>query len=204
MNYKTIKPGAMLAPVPAVLVSCANDNHKPNAIAVAWTGIVCSKPPMLSISLKKERYSYQIIRSSGFFTVNLVSQDLLPALDTCGVISGRDEDKFKICGLTPLSVPGFDKAPAIEGTPVYLNCRVTSILELGSHDLFLAAIENIGIRDDLLDSNGRVTLEKAGLIAYCHGVYYGLSNALGFFGYTVASDDVLTRRMKELHSRHAD
>ena len=177
MNYRSVKPGTMLAPVPAVLVSCADEHLVPNALAVAWTGIVCSKPPMLSISLKKERFSYQLIRASGVFTVNLVSEALLPALDTCGVLSGRDKNKFEACGLAPLPVPGFEKAPAVDGTPLYLNCRVTSVQALGSHDLFLAAIENIGIRDDLLDADGRVMLEKAGLVTYCHGVYYGLSAA---------------------------
>ena len=201
MNYRSVSPGALLAPVPAVLVTVTDQAGKPNTLAVAWTGIVCSKPPMLSISLRKERYSYGLIAGRGEFTVSLVSRDLLPALDLCGVKSGRDTDKFSLCGIHPTKTAGAFSAPAIEGTPLYLNCRVASVHELGSHDLFIANIVDIGVREDLIDQNGRIMMEKADLVAYCHGVYYGLSEALGFFGYTVAAPEVLDRRMNELRDR---
>ena len=201
MNYRFISPGALLAPVPAVLVTVTDQAGKPNTLAVAWTGIVCSKPPMLSISVRKERYSHGLITDRGEFTVSLVSRDLLPALDLCGVKSGRDTDKFTLCGILPTKTAGAFSAPAVEGTPLYLNCRVASVQELGSHDLFIANIVDIGVREDLIDQTGRIMMEKADLIAYCHGIYYGLSEALGFFGYTVAAPGVLERRMNELRDR---
>ena len=195
--YREIGACPLLAPVPAVLVTCAA-GERVNALAVAWTGIVCSKPPMLSISVRKERYSYDLITRRREFTVSLVSRDLLPALDMSGVKSGRDTDKFTLCSLNPTQTNEAFSTPAIDGTPLYLNCRVASIQPLGSHDLFLANITGIGVREDLIDFKGRIMMEKAGLTAYCHGVYYGLSDALGFFGYTVAAPEVLERRMRDL------
>ena len=201
MSYRSVSPGALLAPVPAVLVTVTDQAGKPNTLAVAWTGIVCSKPPMLSISVRKERYSHSLIADRREFTVSLVSKDLLPVLDLCGVRSGRDTDKFALCGIRPTKTAEAFSAPAVEGTPLYLNCRVASVQELGSHDLFIASIVDIGVREDLIDRAGRIMMEKADLIAYCHGVYYGLSEALGFFGYTVAAPEVLERRMNALRER---
>ena len=195
--FAALKPGALLAPVPAVMVSCARKGEKPNIITLAWVGTVNSDPPMCSISIRKQRYSHGIIRDSGEFVVNLCGQEQLRATDYCGVKSGRDEDKFAACGLTPAPVEGFT-APAIGECPLYLACRVQSIQELGSHDLFLGVIERVGVKPGMIDAQGRIDYGKMRLFAYNHGNYYVLGQALGFYGYSVAAPDVLERRMKEL------
>ena len=195
--FTALKPGALLAPVPAVMVSCARPGEKPNIITLAWVGTVNSDPPMCSISVRKERYSHAILRDSGEFIINLVGEAQLKATDYCGVKSGRDEDKFAACGLTPVPVPGFS-APAIGECPLYLACRVQSVQELGSHDLFLGVIERVGVKPGVMDDKGRLDYGKMKLVAYNHGNYYALGQALGFFGYSVAAPDVLERRMKEL------
>ena len=196
-QFTPLKPGALLAPVPAVMVSCARQGEKPNIITLAWVGTVNSDPPMCSISVRKERYSHEILQDSGEFVVNLVGEEQLKATDYCGVKSGRDEDKFAACGLTPVAVPGFT-APAIGECPLYLACRVQSVQELGSHDLFLGVIERVGVKPGVMDDKGRLDYGKMKLVAYNHGNYYALGQALGFFGYSVAAPDVLERRMKEL------
>ncbi len=196
-SFVALKPGTLLAPVPAVMVSCARAGETPNIVTLAWVGTVNSDPPMCSISVRKERFSHGIIRDSGEFVINLCGQDQLRATDYCGVKSGRDEDKFAACGLTAVPVPGF-AAPAIGECPVYLACRVQSIQELGSHDLFLGVIERVGVKPDMMDASGRIDYGKMRLFAYNHGNYYALGQALGFFGYSVAAPDVLERRMKEL------
>ena len=196
-QFLSLKPGALLAPVPAVMVSCARQGEKPNIITLAWVGTVNSEPPMCSISVRKERYSHGIIRDSGEFVINLCGQDQLKQMDYCGVKSGRDEDKFAACGLTAAAVPGFS-APAIGECPLYLACRVTGVQELGSHDLFLGRVEQVGVKPEMMDEAGRIDFSKARLVAYNHGNYYALGQALGFFGYSVAAPDVLERRMKQL------
>lgn len=196
-EFLSLKPGTLLAPVPAVMVSCQRPGEKPNAITLAWVGTVCSEPPMVSISIRKERYSHAIVKETGEFIINLCGQDNLKATDYCGVKSGRDEDKFAACHMTALPVEGFT-APAIAECPIYLACKVQSIQELGSHDLFLGRIEKMGVRTDLMDETGRIDYNRAHLVAYNHGAYYGLGEALGFFGYSVAAPDVLERRMKQL------
>ena len=195
--FTDLKPGTLLAPVPAVMVSCARRGEKPNIVTLAWVGTVNSEPPMCSVSVRKERFSHDIIRDSGEFIINLVGEEQLKATDFCGVKSGRDTDKFAACGLTPAAVPGF-AAPAIGECPLYLACRVASVQELGSHDLFLGRIERVGVKPDLMDEAGRIDYSKAKLIAYNHGNYYALGQALGFFGYSVAAPDVLKRRMEAL------
>ena len=196
-SFVSLKPGALLAPVPAVMVSCARPGEKPNIVTVAWAGTVCSEPPMCSISLRKERYSHGIIADTGEFIINLCGRENLFATDYCGVRSGRDEDKFAACHLTAMPVEGF-AAPAVGECPLYLACKVTSVQELGSHDLFLGEIKAVGVRHDLIDVSGRIDFGKARLVAYNHGNYYALGQALGFFGYSVAAPDVLERRMKDL------
>ena len=198
MAFKTLTPGAMLCPVPAVMVSCASPNDRPNIITIAWAGTVCSQPPMLSISVRKERFSHHILAESGDFAVNLVGEDQLRAADLCGVKSGRDIDKFAACGLTAVPVPELAFAPAIAECPLYLACKTQQVIELGSHDLFIAAIVGMGVREDLMDDKGRIDLQRARLVAYNHGVYQSLGGAIGFFGYSVAAPDVLARRMQEL------
>ena len=191
------KPGNLLYPLPAIMLSCAEEGGKPNIITLAWAGTVCSEPPMVSVSIRKERFSHDIVKNSGEFVINLVPAALCRAMDFCGVKSGRDVDKFAACGLTPVAVPGFI-APAVQECPIYLACRVTAVQELGSHDLFLGRIEHMGVKQELMDEAGRIHYSKAQLVAYNHGNYYELGKALGFFGYSVAAPDVLERRMKQL------
>ena len=196
-GFVQLKPGTLLAPVPAVMVSCARAGEKPNIVTLAWVGTVNSEPPMCSVSVRKERFSHGIIRESGEFVINLVGEEQLKATDFCGVKSGRDVDKFSACGLTPAAVEGFS-APAIAECPLYLACRVTSVQDLGSHDLFLGKIERVGVKKEMMDASGRLDFGRMKLIAYNHGVYYALGGALGFFGYSVAAPEVLERRMKEI------
>ena len=198
MAFEQLKPGTLLCPVPAVMVSCASENDKPNIITIAWAGTVCSQPPMVSVSVRKERHSHHLIKETGEFVVNLVGRDQLKACDYCGVKSGRDTDKFADCHLTPVAVPELQYTPAIGESPLYLACKVEHVLELGSHDAFVARIVGMGVSKDIMDANGKIDLRKADLACYSHGVYYALGDAMGFFGYSVAADDVLERRMKEL------
>lgn len=198
MAFKTLTPGTLLCPVPAVMVSCASENQRPNIITIAWAGTACSQPPMLSIAVRKERFSHAILTQTGEFVVNLVGEGQLGAADFCGVKSGRDTDKFSACGLTAVSVPEMRYAPAIGECPLYLACKTQQVLELGSHDLFIGQVVGMGVQESLMDESGKIRLEKARLIAYSHGVYQGLGQALGFFGFSVAAPDVYERRMKEL------
>ena len=138
-----------------------------------------------------------MLKDTGEFVINLTTERLAFATDYCGVKSGRDTDKFAACNLTPVSIPGFT-APAIGECPLYLGCKVESIQELGSHDLFLGKIVSMGVNKELMDATGKIDFSKADLIAYNHGAYYALGEALGFFGYSVAAPDVLSRRMKDL------
>lgn len=198
MAFTTLSPGTLLSPVPAVMVSCARAGERPNIITVAWAGTICSDPPMLSISVRKERYSHAILMDSGEFVVNLVGRGQLPAADYCGVRSGRNEDKFAACRLSAVPVPEMAQAPAIAQCPLYLACKTQQVLELGSHDLFIARIVGMGVRQDLMDEKGKIDLRRADLAAYSHGVYYALGEAMGFFGYSVAAQDVRARRMRDL------
>ena len=179
------KPGNMLYPIPAVMVSCGRDGEKPNIITVAWAGNICSSPAMLSISVRKERYSYDIIRETGEFVVNLTTKKLTRAADWCGVRSGRDYDKFKEMKLTPQPSNKIS-APGIAQTPVNRECKVKQVVELGTHDLFIAEVMCVDVDDSLLDEKNRLDLGKAQLVAYSHGEYFMLGDKLGKFGYSVA------------------
>ena len=177
--------GNMLYPLPAVMVSCANAAGEKDIVTVAWAGTVCTNPPMLSISLRPERHSYHIVRESGEFVVNLVTARLQRACDWCGVRSGRDFDKWAECRLTPAPATTLELAPAIEESPVSIECRVRDVLELGSHHLFLADVTAVQVEDALLDERGRLDLARAGLTAYSHGEYFELGRRIGSFGYSV-------------------
>ena len=179
------KPGNLLNPTPAVMVSCATETERPNIITVAWAGTVCSEPPMVSVSVRKSRFSHHMIRESGEFVVNLVSASLARACDLCGVKSGRDMDKFAAAHLTAAPAPGLAHAPLIAESPLNLSCRVEQILELGSHDMFLGRIVQVSVEEALLDEKGRLDLGKADLIAYSHGEYLRLGKAVGRFGFSV-------------------
>ena len=181
---KVWKPGNMLYPVPAVMVSCQRKGEKPNIITVAWTGTVCSDPPMVSVSIRPERYSYGIIKESREFVINLTNEALVRAADLCGVCSGRDTDKFEKTGLTA-SDANKVKCPLIAQSPVNIECRVKNILEPGSHSMFIAEVVCVDVDGRYLDQKGRLELEKAGLCVYSHGEYFGLGKKLGSFGYSV-------------------
>lgn len=185
MKKQEWKPGNMLYPVPVVMVSCARKGEKPNIITVAWAGTICSDPVMLSISVRKERYSHRIISDTKEFVVNLTTQSLCMATDYCGVKSGKDVDKFKEMNLTPLQ-SNVVQAPGIAESPVNIECRVVDIKELGSHDMFIAEVVSVSVDESLLDDNKRLDLEKAKLIAYSHGEYFMLGEKLGKFGFSVA------------------
>lgn len=199
IEYVSFAPGTMLNPTPVVLVSCAEKNHPENKdmVTLAWAGTINSEPPMVSVSVRKERYSHDLIQGSGEFVVNLVDEDMCKAVDFCGVRSGRDVDKSAATGLQYCRAEGMDIAPAVEGAPVSLSCKVRQVIELGSHDMFLGEIVAVRVRKDLLDEKGSLHMEKARLVAYSHGLYHELGKVMGFFGWSVAREDVLERRMKE-------
>ncbi|MDO4766479.1 MAG: flavin reductase family protein [Eubacteriales bacterium] len=178
------KAGNMLYPVPAVMVACQRAGEKPNIITIAWAGTVCSNPPMLSISIRPERYSYDIIKETGEFTVNLVTPDLTEATDYCGVRSGRQVDKFRQMKLTAIASQKI-LAPGIQESPVILECKLRQIVELGSHDMFVAEVVNVSVDEKHLDKNGKFRLNQLGLVAYSHGEYFSLGKKLGKFGYSV-------------------
>ena len=178
------KGGNMLNPVPAVMVTCRRPGEKPNMITVAWTGTICSDPPMLYVSIRPERYSHDIINDTREFVVNLVSREMIKACDWCGVVSGRDHDKFKETGLTPADSENVN-APMIVESPLSLECKVTEVIHLGSHDMFLAEVVSVAADERYCDENGRFRMDRAGLTAYCHGEYYALGEKLGKFGYSV-------------------
>ena len=178
------KPGNMLYPIPAVMVSCASETYKPNIITIAWAGTVCSSPAMVSISVRKERFSYNIIKESGEFVINLVTRELVKQADYCGVRSGREIDKFKEMKLTPSKSTKIT-APGIDESPVNIECVVKQIIPLGSHDMFLAEVVGVTVDKRYMDEKGRFHLNKSGLIVYSHGEYYALGDLLGKFGYSV-------------------
>ena len=187
------KPGTMLAPVPVVMVSCQANGEEANIITVAWVGTVCSEPPMLSISVRPSRHSFSIIRDSGEFVVNLPSSSLADVTDKCGVISGSKVNKFKETGLTPMPAKTV-RAPIIAECPVNIECKVKQQIELGTHVLFLAEITGVQVSSHLVGKDGRLALEKAGLITIAHGNYYSLGKYLGHFGFSVRKKKLHTRR----------
>ncbi len=187
MEKEYFRPGNMLYPIPAVMVSCGSKEQKPNIITVAWAGTVCSSPAMVSISVRKERHSYQMIKESGEFVINLVTEELVKKADYCGVKSGRNEDKFKEAKLTPV-MGKLSQAPMIAETPVNIECKVKQIIPLGSHDMFIAEVVNVAVDKKYMDEKGKFHLNQSKLIVYSHGEYYGLGKLLGSFGYSVAKN----------------
>lgn len=183
MSKLTWKPGTMLYPLPAVMVSCGS-MEKPNIVTVAWTGIVCTDPAMTYISLRPERYSYGLIKASCEFVINLTTERLMMAADWCGVKSGREVNKFGHCHLTPEAASQVS-APMIAESPLSIECHVEQTLPLGSHEMFLAKIAAVNVEESLLDGKGVLHLEHAGLAVTSHGRYFGLGRQLGTFGYSV-------------------
>lgn len=184
MAKKTWKPGNMLYPLPAVMVSVRGKNGEDNIITVAWAGTVCTNPPMVSISVRPERYSYEMVKESGEFVINLVTKKLVRATDYCGVRSGRDVDKFREMKLTKAKAEKVS-APLIAESPVNIECRVTECKELGSHHMFIAEVVAVHIEDSYLDEKGKFHLNDTGLVTYSHGEYFLLGEKLGSFGYSV-------------------
>src|SRR3989339_998540 len=187
------KPGNILSPVPVVLVSCGGTRGwKPNLITIAWTGNVCSDPPLLSISVRPERYSYDIIETTREFVVNVPSLGQAKAVDWCGGVSGRSEDKFAGAGLTPAAALKV-QCPIVLECPLNIECRVRESLKLGSHTMFVAEVVAVQVSSELMDARGGLVLEKGGLLAFAHGQYFALGRCLGRFGFSVQKSKKRTR-----------
>lgn len=186
MSKVDFKPGTFLYPIPAVLVTSKYENAE-NVFTVAWTGIVCSDPAMTYISVRKERYSHELIEKSGCFCINLPTEELTYATDYAGVRSGKKEDKFKKLNLTKEKSSKID-CINIKESPVVIECKVTEIKELGSHDMFLAEIVAVRVDEKYIDANDKFDMEKCNLIAYMHGGYFKIGEKLGKFGYSVKKD----------------
>lgn len=183
-NKEYWKPGNMLYPLPAVMVSCQKPGDKPNIITVAWTGTICSDPAMVYISVRPERHSYDIIKKTGEFVINLTTEKLAKITDLCGVKSGRDIDKFREYGLTAMKSQHV-KAPSIGESPVNIECRVKQIIPLGSHDMFIAEVLGVTVDAEYMDKNGKFDLAKARPLVYSHGEYFAEGRFIGKFGYSV-------------------
>lgn len=181
---ETWKPGNMLYPLPAVMVSVTDGQGNDNIITVAWTGTICNNPPMVYISVRPSRYSYEMLKKTGEFVINLTTEELAFATDYCGVRSGRDVDKFKEAHLTKEPAQ-FVKAPMIKESPVSIECRVTEVKKLGSHHMFLAEVLAVHAQQEYIDKNNKFQLNKAKPIVYSHGEYLGTGKSLGTFGYSV-------------------
>lgn len=184
MAKEVWKPGNMLYPLPVVMVSMADSEGRYNIITIAWAGTVCTNPPMVGISVRPERYSYPILKSTGEFVINLTTKDLVRATDFCGVKSGRDVDKFSALGLTPMDAEQV-RAPLIGESPVNIECKVKEILPLGSHHLFLGEVVKVHADERYMDEKRKFHLEQARPIVYSHGTYYVCGEPLGSFGYSV-------------------
>ena len=178
------KGGTLLAPVPPALVTC-KDGERENVLTIAWTGIVNSDPPKTYISVRPSRHSYDIIKKSGVFAINLTTKELARAADWCGVFTGAKVDKFERCNLAREAANEID-CPILADCPLVLECRVTDVIPLGSHDMFLADIVAVDVDEALVDESGKLHLARAGLVAYSHGEYFELGKRLGKFGYSVA------------------
>ena len=179
------RPGNMLYPLPAVLVSTADLKRNANILTVAWTGTICSDPAMLYISVRPERYSYHMLKETWEFAVNLTTEKLAYAADWCGVKSGRDVDKWKEMNLTKGGAAKLKYAPVILESPVNIECQVTEVKELGSHHMFLAKVMAVQVDEKYMKKNGKFELNSTGLLAYSHGEYFGLGKGLGRFGFSV-------------------
>ncbi len=194
MGKQSWKPGTMVYPLPAVLVSCGDNEAEYNMLTIAWVGTVCTNPAMCYISVRPERHSYPIIRRTGEFVINLTNEALARATDWCGVKSGKDFNKFAEMNLTPVQGEKVS-APIIAEAPLSIECRVKDIIPLGSHDMFIAEVVNIQADEQYLDpETGTFDLAKARLITYSHGHYYKLGEEIGRFGWTVRKKKVVRKR----------
>lgn len=184
MGKQSWKPGNMLYPLPAVLVSCQGKEGEPNLLTIAWAGTICSDPAMVSISVRPERHSYHMIKETGEFVINLTNEALLEATDYCGVVSGKNVNKWEKMGLT--QVPSKTvSVPAVGESPVNIECKVVEVKELGTHHMFIAEVTGVQIDEKYMDEKGKFHLEYSRPIAYSHGTYFSLGEELGKFGYSV-------------------
>lgn len=195
MAKQSWKPGNMVYPLPAVLVTCRGKDGQDNILTIAWTGTVCSDPAMTYISVRKERHSYQMIKETGEFVINLTTRKLAKATDFCGVRSGRDVDKFEAMHLTKEEADVVN-VPLIAESPVNIECKVTEVKPLGSHDMFLAKVVAVHADEAYMDEKGKFSLTAAEPIAYSHGIYYTLGEKLGTFGYSVKKKEAPKKRKK--------
>ena len=203
INKISWKAGNMLYPLPAVMVSLTDKEGNSNIITLAWAGTICTNPPMLSVSIRPERYSYKIIKETGEFVVNLTTKELAYATDYCGVKSGKDVDKFEKMRLTKLASEKIN-AVAIAESPVNIECKVRQIMELGSHSLFIADVVNVRVDSRYIDEKGRFNLAKSELIAYSHGRYYELGKELGTFGYSIKKSKEATKKIKKTKEKQSE
>ncbi|MDR1343810.1 MAG: flavin reductase family protein [Tannerellaceae bacterium] len=179
------KPGTMIYPLPAVMISCGSEPSEYNILTVSWVGTLCSNPPVCYISVRPERYSAAILKKNMEFVINLTTRDMAYATDWCGVVSGKDHDKFAAMGLTP-GKASVVSAPVVTESPLCIECRVREIISLGSHDMYISDVVNILADDKYIDSeSGAFDMQSAGLIAYAHGNYYTLGDLVGKFGWSV-------------------
>ena len=184
MAKQTWKAGNMLYPLPAVMVSCADKEGNANIITVAWAGTICTNPPMVSISVRPERYSYHMIEETGEFVINLTTEALAWATDYCGVKSGRDVDKFREAKLTKEAAEKVS-CPMIAESPVNIECKLEKIEKLGSHHMFIANVVAVHVDDQYMNETGRFALELSKPLVYSHGQYFSMGNLLGTFGYSI-------------------
>ncbi len=184
MSKQLWKAGNILYPLPAVMVSCGS-MEQANIITIAWTGTLCTNPPIVYVSIRPTRYSYKLIKDSMEFVINLTTNNLVKETDFCGVKSGRDYDKFKVNKLTPIK-GNFVSSPMIEESPVNIECKVIEIKELGSHHMFIAEVLGVHVDSQYMDKKGKFNLSEANPICYSHGTYYELGNPIGTFGYSVS------------------
>ena len=200
---KTFKPGTVLSPVPAVMVSCGNGDEK-NIITIAWTGIINSNPPLTYVSVRKSRHSHKLIADSGEFVINLVNEQLTFAADYCGVKSGREVDKFEKMNLTAVPAESVS-CPMIAESPINLECKVTEMHEYPTHDMFVAEIVNIHADESLIDDKGKIDFAAAGLVAYIHGEYFGVKKSpIGRFGYSIMKPKTKKKINKQQHNERVE
>lgn len=189
------KPGALLAPVPPALISCSH-NGVDNLITIGWTGILNTDPAKTYISVRPERFSYNLIKESGEFVINLPSSHIIRSIDFCGVRSGKDVDKFKVCKLTKEKA-SIVNCPMVAESPVSLECKVTDVIHLGTHDMFMADIVAVNVDERYIDEKGKFHIEKCSLAAYAHGQYFALGKKIGSFGYSVKKPTTKNSKKKK-------
>ena len=193
------KAGTMLAPVPPALISCGT-LQSPNVMTAAWTGIICTEPTLVYVSIRPSRLSNELIRKTGEFVINVPTTELAKAVDLCGVKSGREVDKFKLAGLTAEKCSQIE-APQVVQAPISLECKVKEITSFGTHDMFLAEVVAVDVDEKYLDGNSALRLDKAGLLAYAHGFYYALGKKIGKFGWSVEKKSTKRKRNLKLKAK---